>query len=138
MSLVPYERMTMAQSRASPIREVPIHASLQATLERLVRDSGDGYVLAGQSENRYGSRTAALATRFSRLKRSMGFGTQHNFHSIRRTVSTLLENAGVREGIAADIIGHAKKTMTYGLYSGGFTLEIKAAALARLSYPVVA
>lgn len=59
------------------------------------------------------------------------------FHSIRKTVSTLLENAGVPEGAAADIIGHEKKTMTYGLYSGGSSLAVKAEAIEKLEYPPV-
>jgi hypothetical protein len=29
--------------------------------------------------------------------------------------ATLLENVGIPEGVAADIIGHDKTTMTYGL-----------------------
>ena len=65
----------------------------------------------------------------------MSFGPEHVFHSIRRTVATLLENAGLAEGVAADIIGHEKPTMTYGLYSGGASLEVKREAIEKLSYP---
>ncbi len=50
-------------------------------------------------------------------------------------MATLLENAGVLEGVAADIIGHDKPTMTYGLYFGGATLEVKLGALEKLVYP---
>ena len=42
------------------------------------------------------------------------------FHSLRRTVATLLEDAGVPEGIAADILVHEKKTLSYGLYRQRF------------------
>jgi len=65
----------------------------------------------------------------------MGFGSQHVFHSLRKTVVTILENAGVPENVVADIVGHEKTTMTYGLYSGGATLDTKRAALAELDYP---
>ena len=44
---------------------------------------------------------------------------QHVFHSIRKTAATVFEQAAVPEGVTADIIGHEKQTMTYGLYSGG-------------------
>ena len=54
---------------------------------------------------------------------------------IRKTVVTLLENQGVPEGVVADLVGHEKPTMTYGLYSGGATLETKAAAIEKLVYP---
>ena len=53
----------------------------------------------------------------------MGYGKQHVFHSIRKTAATVFEQAGVPEGITADIIGHEKQTMTYGLYSSGTSVK---------------
>ena len=51
------------------------------------------------------------------MKSAIGFGPQHVFHSLRKTVVTTSENAGVPENVVADIVGHDKTTMTYGLYS---------------------
>jgi len=116
-------------------RKVPIHAKLKRTVERLKRNSKDGYLLSGLTPNKYGDRSNAVGKRFGRLKSELGFAPQHVFHSIRKTVATLLENAGVPEGVSADILGHEKPTMTYGLYSGGASLETKRKALAKLSYP---
>src|SRR5262249_3439903 len=117
-------------------RSVPIHSSLKATIKRLVKASKDGFVLSGLTANKYGDRSNAIGKRFGRLKASLGFGEQHVFHSIRRTVVTLLDSAGVPENVAADIVGHDKPTMTYGLYSGGSSLLTKRKALARISYPI--
>ena len=64
----------------------------------------------------------------------IGIRRGHVFHSIRKTVATMLDNARVAENVAADIIGHDKPTMTYGLYSGGNSLKIKRAAIEKLSY----
>ena len=64
----------------------------------------------------------------------MGFREARVFHSVRKTVATMLENAGVVENVAADIIGHDKPTMTYGLYSGGNSLKVKQAAIEKLGY----
>jgi hypothetical protein len=44
-----------------------------------------------------------------------------------------LEQAGVNEGIAADILGHEKQTMTYGLYSAGTNPETEAAGNMQVS-----
>jgi len=41
----------------------------------------------------------------------------------------------VSENLAADIVGHGKPRITYGLYSGGASLANKAEALAKVSYP---
>ena len=56
------------------------------------------------------------------------------FHSIRKTFSTLLDQAGVQESIAADIVGHEKETMTYGLYSGGSSMAQMIEAIERVNY----
>jgi len=116
-------------------RQVPIHTRLVPTVTRLVKDSLDGYLLTGLAESRYGDRGDALSKRFGRLKADLGFGPQHVFHSIRKTVATLLEGAGVSENVAADLMGHERPTLTYGLYSGGASLALKAAAIEKLAYP---
>ncbi len=117
-------------------RQVPIHSKLQQTMERLCQSSTDGYVLSGiPAGNKYGKRSPTMVSRFRRLKNSLDFDKRYVFHSIRKTVVTILENAGVAEGVVADIVGHKKPTMTYGLYSGGATLATKKKALAKLAYP---
>jgi integrase len=42
------------------------------------------------------------------MKTALGHGEQYVFHSIRKTVDTPMENAGITDGIAADILGHKK------------------------------
>jgi integrase len=125
-------------------RQVPIHKEVKPTLERLCGNRKEGYVLVRlgkyktknrDGKNKYGDRGNAVGKRFGRLKADLGFGRSHVFHSIRRTVITTLENAGVPENVVADIVGHKKKTMTYGLYSGGTELKVKAKAIEKLKYP---
>ncbi|MBV7378811.1 tyrosine-type recombinase/integrase [Maritimibacter sp. DP4N28-5] len=116
-------------------RTVPIHTELSDMLRTLCRTSKDGYVLCGLTVNKYDDRSNAIGKRFGRLKRSHGFDSHFVFHSIRKTVATMLENAGVPEGVAADILGHEKKTMTYGLYSGGSSFERMSSAISTLQYP---
>jgi integrase len=96
----------------------------------------DAYIFKTLRNNKYGKRTDALGKRFGRLKEALGFGERYVFHSIRKTVTTLLEQAGVAEGITADIVGHEKQTMTYGLYSGGTSMEQKTDAIKRIDYGI--
>ena len=42
--------------------------------------------------------------------------------------------SGVPESVTADIVGHEKKTITYGLYSGGSSLKQKLEAINKISY----
>ena len=115
-------------------RDVPIHRELAQTMARLIEGSKDGHVLSGLGVNKYGERSNGVGKRFGRLKTELGFGPQHVFHSLRKTVVMILENAGVPENVVADIVGHEKTTMTYGLYSGGVSLAVKRDALAKLAY----
>jgi integrase len=115
-------------------RQVPIHSKLRATVARLVRDSRDDFLLSGLGANKYGKRGGGLGHRFTRLKTGHGFGTQHVFHSIRRTVATLLQNAVKRRDIIDDILGWEKPGML-GHYSEGVSLAMKRQAIEKLAYP---
>ena len=117
------------------LREIPMHSALRPAAARLAAASVDGYLLSGLTFNKYGDRSNAIGKRFGRLKESMGFGEGHVFHSLRKTLITMLEDAGVSENLAADIVGHEKPRITYGLYSGGASLATKAAALELVRYP---
>lgn len=117
-------------------REVPMHPVLIPVLTASVPDRDGDYVIPGLNIDARGERGKALGKRFGRLKTAMGFkGRDKVFHSIRKTVSTLFEQAEVLEGVAADILGHEKQTMTYGLYSGGSSLKQKREAIRKLGYP---
>ena len=117
-------------------REVPMHPVLIPILSAVVSDLEDDYVIPGLTIDARGERGKALGKRFGRLKTAMGFkGRGKVFHSIRKTVGTLFEQAEVLEGVAADILGHEKQTMTYGLYSGGSSMRQKREAVHKLKYP---
>lgn len=119
-------------------RELPIHTALIPFLSKLDSDSKDVYVIEGLTIDGRGERGKAIGKRFGRLKAAMGYkGRDKVFHSIRKTVATLLEQAEVSEGVAADILGHEKQTMTYGLYSGGSSFKQKCVAVQKIRYPEV-
>ena len=115
-------------------REVPIHPSIAKLIKQLIKETGDGYLLSGLTFNKYMQRSNAIGKRFGHMKTAQGFGKGHVFHCFRNTVATQLENAGIPEGVAADIVGHEKKTITYGLYSGGASAKIKYEAVKKIKY----
>lgn len=120
------------------LREVPIHPGAKATFKRLIGKRTKGYLFADLTSNKFGDRSNAIGKRFGRLKDELGFGPQFVFHSIRKTVAHLLEAHGIPESTAADILGHDKPTMTYGLYADGTPLDVKARAISKLRYPAKA
>ena len=129
------DRFAIATAKTlAGVREVPIHRKLAQTMARLVDRSTDGYVLSGLKPNKNGDRGDVLGKRFTRLKKRLGFDNRHTLHSLRGTVITMLERAGVPEGTVQDIVGHERSTLTGSIYSGKSTLEMRRDALNMLVY----
>lgn len=120
------------------IRVVPIHPALTRTVERLKNDSKDGYLIPSDSKNKYGIRSDALSKAFGRLKEAHGYGTQHVFHSIRKTVITQLHRAGVQGLLIAELVGHETGTVTFDVYSQGASSAQKLDAISKLALPTLA
>lgn len=125
----------VAAKTKAGLRLVPIHSAIMPVVARLKKGSKDGYLIPGLKADKHGKRANAIGKRFGRLKTALGFNGDYVFHSIRKTLVTALENARVSENLAADIVGHEKPNITYGLYSDGNELEIKREALEKVSYP---
>ena len=97
-----------AKTAASANRLIPISKSLKGLVDLTDLDMQN-------TEN-------AVGKRFGRLKRQVlqdGASRYKCFHSIRKFVVTTLEQAGISEGIAADLVGHEKPNITYNVYSNG-------------------
>ena len=117
-------------------RSVPVHPKIQELVQTLVTDSTDGYLVSGvKSKGGKDRRADVLGKRYGRLVRNgCQLPTTKVFHCFRNTAATKLESAGVPENIAADIVGHDKATMTYGLYSGGTSTQQKFDAVKSIKY----
>lgn len=120
---------------AAGVRECPIHPAVAPLVKRMLKASTDGYLVPSTADNQYGNRSGPLSQRFGHLKKSLGYGPEHVFHSTRNTLATMMERAGVPEGVAADVVGHEKKTMTYGLYSSGSGVKEKLDAISKVKFP---
>ncbi|MEN9890478.1 MAG: hypothetical protein RLY78_773 [Pseudomonadota bacterium] len=117
-------------------RETPIHPAIVPLVERLMKEAGpDGFLIPSTAANQYGIRSDTLSKAFGRLKISQGYGAAYVFHTMRGTLITIMDRAGVPERIASDVVGHKLDTMTYGLYSSGSSEEQKLEALKRATYP---
>ncbi len=114
-------------------RTLPIHPAIGPLAAELVARGGK-YLLPDLRTDKNGKRAPAMSKQFGKVKSKLGYDSRFVFHSLRKTVTTLFEQAGVPESVSADILGHDKKTMTYGVYSGGSSMEQKWKAVAKLDY----
>ena len=122
-----------AKSNAG-LRDIPVHDDIVPLVTYLVENSPDGYLLPNEPISDKGERSAAIGKRFGRLKSSLGYDERYVFHSLRKTLSTLLERLGLHHNQAAEITGHEKVGETYGTYSAGLTIVEKAELLSRITY----
>jgi integrase len=115
-------------------REIPIHKDITQLVARLVDTSTDEYLISDLTFNMYGDRSNAISKRFGRLKRKLGYDERYVFHSIRKTFASRLEVAEVPELLAARLLGHEVKTISYGLYSSGSTFQQLRQAINQVRY----
>jgi integrase len=120
--------MPMCDKTEAGDRFAPIHpqiAGLIRTQARNVQKNG-GYLFRINANNKYNERGSLIGKRFGILKTKMGFDERFVFHSIRKPVVNMFENAECPEGVASDVVCRCKKTMTYGLYSGITKMDLRA------------
>lgn len=131
------EEIRVVQAKtAAGNRTIPVHDAIKPLVAALLA-KGDEYLLPDLAHNKYGKRSQAMSKQFGKIKSKLGYDGRFTFHGLRQTVATMLEQAGVPEGVAADILGHQKKTMSYGVYSGGSSMEQKREAVMKLDYGLV-
>jgi integrase len=124
-------RITSSKTEAG-VRVVPIHREVQQTMARLIEESKDGYILSGITGRH---RVDTMSKAFQRLRKKLGYTDKRLvFHSIRNTMITLLERAGVPEGTVQDLIGHERSTLAGSTYSGKSTIEMRNESLDKLAY----
>jgi integrase len=131
--------MRMVDKTAAGDRFVPVHPKLGKLIDDAITHADrDGYLIRSDARNKYDERSQPIGKRFGRLKTALGFDGRYVFHSMRKTVASLFQDAGCEETVAADIIGHNKPTMTYGLYGGETRMDLRAKWLAKaIRYPAV-
>ena len=116
---------------------MPIHSAIGDMIQQLKEQSKDGFLIGIGSANKYDTRSPMLSKRFGRLRTAQGFDSRFVFHSIRKTVAALMQNAQSPEGVCADIIGQVKPTLTYGLYGGITDMTLRRDEMERaIRYPL--
>ena len=121
---------------AAAVRRVPIHPSLSPLVRQLAASSPDGYLIPGLLPGGPDNKRAwYVGKRFGYAIRKLGITDPAlDFHALRSTVITKLEEAGTPESTIKLIVGHRRKGMTLGVYSGGLSDQAKRVEVEKLSY----
>jgi integrase len=127
---IPYFKITKSKTNAG-LRNVPVHPYIYPLLEQMVNQSTNEFLFSNLKMTAHQERSSAISKRFGRLKTTLGYGANQVFHSFRHTATTMLEQAGVRENIVMDIMGHEKPNLTFGHYSEGTSMEQRYEAICK-------
>lgn len=117
-------------------RQVPLHPALSWLKDRKRGAATDRLWPAFNPEGP-GKKPGADAGRdFSRYKTGLGFRSRTKaFHSFRKTVTRIMERAGVLDTEWAQVFGH-ERGFTYRVYNpDGITLARKAELISLITYP---
>ncbi|WPO28683.1 site-specific integrase [Pseudomonas sp. BO3-4] len=120
-----------SKSKASK-RVVPVHPSLLPTINRLIKDSTDTFLIPTNSHDHYGKRSHAISKAFGRLRTAAGFSKLHVFHGFRHTVVTELIRADVPDALAKELVGHETGSVTHDVYSKGASAAQKLTAISKI------
>jgi integrase len=126
----------MRAKNENSVRYVPIHPTIEPLVEQLRKSSTDEYLISGLIEGGRDRKRSHFASKaFGRFLRANGFtDTTLNFHSLRRSFTQRAESAAVPESTTKLLTGHARQSLTYGLYSPGPEFATLAAAIQKVSY----
>jgi integrase len=113
-------------------RIVPVHKDLKPLIKRLTKEADGDFLLPASGKNKYGTRSDSLSKQFGRLKKDLGYGEEHVFHSLRKSFITLLQNNDVPGLTIASIVGHETGTITFDVYSAGPNAKQKLKAISTL------
>lgn len=133
---VPFFDVTHAKTDAG-VRRVPIHPKLAwLTARREGKESGERIWPAFVSEGPANQPSGDAGKLFSRHKLGLGFDSRTKvFHSFRKNFVGQLELAQVPENEVAQLVGHEKKGITFGVYGTQAGMARLAKIVALVNYP---
>lgn len=113
---------------ASAVRAFPVASCATHIVERRLAD-GDKYLfkdlIPGGPDRK---RMWYISKSFARLAdRAKVEDPNTDFHSFRRSFQDACEGVGIPESTTKLIVGHARESMTYGLYSKGTRVDLRKA-----------
>ncbi|EOH0514049.1 tyrosine-type recombinase/integrase [Vibrio fluvialis] len=107
------------------VRRVPIHSSVLKAVLKIKEQSTNEFLFDEVIRQKDGNKSGTIGTWFSRIKtRTFPDTPELVFHSLRRHLSTALDNQGVELGLVQSLMGHERGSITFDTYSSGKRFEI--------------
>ena len=117
----------------SASRVIPIHPVLEKLISKTDYDKED-YLIHDLNPGGYDNkRSWNFQKRQGRLRKEVELPKGVNFHSLRNTFATRMENAGVPRNHISQLMWHEDDNMALDVYSGGLAIEPLRESMEKLS-----
>lgn len=116
-------------------RFLPIHPAIAPLVSMMFAASKDDYLILSAADNQYENRSGPLSQRFGHLKKELGYGRAHVFHTMRGTLITLLRHADVSSEVISAVAGHATGNFSLDKYTRGGSYTQQLEAISKVAYP---
>ena len=119
-------QITQGKTEAAE-RKVPLHLLGEAIIDRRLGDENE-YLFAGLSAGGPDEKRSWYVSKaYGRFRQSVGVTERgQDFHALRNTFIGMMEGVGAPESTVKLIVGHRRESMTYGHYSKGDRVDLRA------------
>ena len=124
------EGKTRAASRA-----ILIHPLIEPIIDNLKNSSKDEYLIRGVKSGGYDNkRSWNFQEKLTRLRQKLALSEGVDFHTLRNTFATRMENLGVPRNHISQLMGHEDSNMALDEYSSGLAIEPLVESINKLTY----
>ena len=116
-------------------RVIPVHPLIEPIIENLKDSSKDEFLIKGINSGGYDNkRSWNFQKKLGRLRKKIGIPKGINFHTLRNTFATQMENLGIPTNHINKLMGHKHNNMSLDVYSAGLKIKPLVESINKLTY----
>ena len=119
----------------SAARVIPIHPVIKPIIDNLKDTSENEYLIKGIKNGGYDSkRSWNFQKKLTRLRQKLKTPEGLNFHTLRNTFATRMENLGIPTNHLNKLLGHKNNNISLDVYSAGLAIEPLVESINKLTF----
>ena len=127
-------RVEKGKTKAA-VRDIPVHPLVQPIIDKLKDSAKDEYLISAINSGGYDNkRSWNFQKKLGRLRKKIGIPIEINFHTLRNTFATKMENLGIPTNQISQLMGHKDNNMALDTYSAGMKIEPLIESINKLTY----
>ena len=108
---------------------------VQPIIDKLKDSAKDEYLISAINSGGYDNkRSWNFQKKLGRLRKKIGIPIEINFHTLRNTFATRMENLGIPTNHISQLMGHKHNNMSLDVYSAGMKIEHLVESINKLTY----